>query len=147
MGGRVAKLPTDSAEEDGMIVNTKQDMRTISTGFHVIELHSRTVLWGSTVMTIVAAVAVGAYLMWRRARRKAVAREGALRMEQSRMMEHHLRMELGASAHPGEGAMMRDEGTLPGGGGSAQLMLPQALPPVRADGTHRRPSSGYVPRI
>ena len=130
-----------------MIVNTKQDMRTISTGFHVFELHSRTVLWGSTAMMLIAVVAVGVYLMWRRARRTAAARDTVLRMEQGRVMEHQLRMELGASAHPGEGGMMmREEGNLPGGGGSTQMMMPLAQPPVRVDGTPRR-HSGYVPRI
>jgi hypothetical protein len=132
-----------------MIVNTRQDMRTISTGFHVIELHSKTVLWGSTVLMIALAVAAGAYLMWRRARRRSVVREEARRMAR---MEQHLRMELGAvTASPGKRMArveLRDEGPgWMGDSGLPRLMMPQALPPTaRVEASHRRSSSGYVPR-
>ena len=89
-----------------MSIRTEQDMRTISTGFHLIEVHTKTALWGGTLLLLVGALGVGAYLMWRRTRRQAAAREGARRLQAR--MEQQLRLELGGATSLGEGMSRLD---------------------------------------
>ena len=56
-------------------MKTSQDMRSTSTGFHLLEIHTATAVKAGTTVLVLLAVAVRCFLLWRRMVRRAAARE------------------------------------------------------------------------
>jgi hypothetical protein len=81
--------PRQSVEqppEQQAYMQTGTDMRSTSSGFHFIELHTQTALTaGVSFMLLVAAAVVFYWMMARRARRREAARRLSSQVEMSQM--------------------------------------------------------------
>jgi hypothetical protein len=114
--------------EQQAYMKTSQDMRSSSSGFHLIEVHTKTAMTAGVSMMLLVCVALGAYALWRMRRRRARQRELAMR--------HFSRMEMRPSfdmrPKPEPFMELRE-----------QMEQPVAVIP----GVLRHQSLGFVPRV
>jgi hypothetical protein len=73
-GWQAVEIPAEDVQTSDTNESTKQDMRTKG-GFHVLEVHMASGLKGGTQILLLIGAAIGAYLMARVLKRKALARE------------------------------------------------------------------------